>query len=355
VATAGACERYDVSDAHAVLAAPPVARREIRAKRGRVCFFAKVQSREELQRVEFYAQDVRALEELGYEVVTAVRPSELRVADVYVAWWWTWAFLPVSFAHVLGRPVIVTGVFDHWKYPTRPWAHRALHRYALGTAAANVFVSQLEYSQVPSELRVRNPRYAPLAIDGDVYHPGRLPREDFILTTAKMARGNGRRKCIEEIIRAVPLVRAIHPRVRFVMAGELDPAYPALTRELGVDDVIDFPGVVDREAKVRLMQRCQLYLQPSRFEGFGLAIAEAMACGAPIVTSDAGAVREVVGDHALFVNGEDPTSIADGVTALLAAPARQAELSAAGARRITAEFSFERHKRDWASILESVL
>ena len=324
-------------------------------RKRRACFFARVNSRDELRRVEFYAQDVRALEELGFEVTTAIRASELRPADVYVAWWWTWAFLPVALAHLLRRPVIVTGVFDAWKYPSRPLAHRLLHRFALSTAAANVFVSNLEFVEVPSSLHVRNPVYAPLAIDGDTYRPGDAGRDEMILTTAKMARGNGYRKCIEEIIRSVPLVRERHPGVRFVIAGEPSPEYPALAKELGVEDAIDFPGVVDRETKVRLMQRCRVYLQPSRFEGFGLAIAEAMACGAPIVTSDAGAVREVVGDAAVFVDGTSPSSIAAGVDALLSNPDRQARLSAEGRARITTQFSFERHKRDWASILESVL
>lgn len=324
-------------------------------RRPRACFFARVRTREELERVEFYAQDVRALQELGFEVLPVVRANELRPADVYVAWWWTWAFLPVSLAHVLRRPVIVTGVFDHWKYPSRPWAHRLLHRYALATAAANVFVSRLEYTQVPAQLTVRNPRYAPLAIDTEVYRPAAMPREPMILTTAKMARGNGRRKCIEEIIRAAPLVLARHPGVSFVMAGEVDPEYPALARALGVADSVHFLGVVDRDTKVSLMQRCCVYLQPSRFEGFGLAIAEAMACGAPIVTSDAGAIREVAGEEAVYVDGHEPQAIADEVNRLLEDPLRQEELSARGSERVAKQYSFERHKQDWSAILSSVL
>jgi glycosyltransferase involved in cell wall biosynthesis len=61
------------------------------------------------------------------------------------------------------------------------------------------------------------------------------------------------------------------------------------------------------------MRECTVYLQPTRYEGFGLAILEAMSCGAPVVTSARGAVPEVVGDTAILVDGTSPMAIADGV------------------------------------------
>jgi glycosyltransferase involved in cell wall biosynthesis len=323
--------------------------------RTRICFFARVRSRAELETVEFYAQDIRALEELGYEVHKAIRPSELRSADLYFVWWWTWAFLPTAFAALLRRPVIVTGVFDFWLYPKRSRPHRLLHRYALRSADANVFISRLEYEEVPEHLPVHNAQYIPLAIDTEIYRLGRTPRDEMVLTTAKMAHGNGVRKCIEEIIRSAPLVRKERPNVQFVLAGEPDQTYLDLVRALGAEEYVKFPGLVDHDTKVALMQRCQIYLQPTRFEGFGLAIAEAMACGAPVVTSAVGAVPEVVGDAAVFVDGESSSKIAAGVVRLLNDRALQMELSLRGRQRIESEFSFERHKAQWAAVIESVL
>ena len=323
--------------------------------RPRVCFFAQVRTREELQRVEFYAQDLRVFADLGFEVRTAIRPQELRSADLYFVWWWTWAFIPVAFAKTARRPVIVTGVFDYWLYPSRPLPHRLLHQYALRAAAANVFVSTFEHREVPQHLRVRNPQCVPLGIDTVIYRPGGLEREELVFTTAKMARGNGVRKCIAEIIRAAALVHRSRPNVRFVIAGEVDPIYVDLVREFEAGEYVHFPGVIARETKVALMQRCQVYLQPTRFEGFGLAIAEAMACGAPVVTSAQGAVPEVVGDAGVFVDGRSPEEIATGVVALLSDDCRRRDLSRRGRERVESRFSYDRHKREWAAVIESVL
>ena len=319
----------------------------------RLCFFAKVRFAEELNHVEFYAQDLRVLREMGCEVVRATQLRAIRPADLYVVWWWTWAAFPVFYARLLGRPVIVTGVFDYWKYPERSAVHRLLHRLALRFADANVFISRFEYDQIPRVLSVRHPRYIPLTIDTEIYRPGSTPRENFILTIAKMIGGNGVRKCIEEIVRAAPLIHQTHPELRFVVAGELDSRYPGLARELGADGYMEFPGVVDSGSKVDLMRRCRLYLQPTRFEGFGLAIAEAMACGAPVVTSSEGAVPEVVGDHAVFIDGYSPEAIAAGVNALLSDPGRQRALSQGGPDRIRDLFSYERHRREWTALIES--
>jgi hypothetical protein len=63
----------------------------------RICFFAKVDSPEVLERVNFYAQDIRILRELGYEVVVATRLKDIPFGcDLYYIWWWSWALLRVS-------------------------------------------------------------------------------------------------------------------------------------------------------------------------------------------------------------------------------------------------------------------
>jgi glycosyltransferase involved in cell wall biosynthesis len=90
---------------------------------------------------------------------------------------------------------------------------------------------------------------------------------------------------------------------------------------------------------------------PSLYEGFGLTALEALACGAPLVVSDRGALPEVVGDAAVVV---EPTM--DGVTAglrrVLADPALGARLRVAGPARAS-EFSWERTAAGWLAVLRS--
>lgn len=320
-----------------------------------VCFFAKVRDREALRRVEFYAQDIRILEELGYEVHIATRLSELRRADLYFVWWWTWAFFPVMYAILQRRPSLVTGTFDAWSFPDRPYVHRKMMQFALKHSRANVFVSQLEYNQVQSMLDVTNPRYSPHIVDSDIYFPSAAPREDFIFSVAWMNGLNAVRKCVPEIVRAAAIVVREYPHVRFIIAGEHGSYYPRISeiaQELGVADRIDFPGLITQQQKIEFMRRCKIYLQPSHYEGFGLAILEAMSCGAPIVTSPVGAVPEVVGDAARLVDGASPEDIAAGVKDLLDDSRLAAALGYQARERATALFPFERRKRELREIID---
>jgi glycosyltransferase involved in cell wall biosynthesis len=321
------------------------------------CFFAKVKDREILRRVEFYAQDIKILQDLGFEVRIATRLSEIRPADLYFVWWWTWAYFPVSIARMLRRPVVVTGVFDAWNFHRRPHPHRAMMRYALRHATANVFVSQLEYREMQSGFAVANPHYVPLTVDTDLYIPGSQSREHFILTIGWMQDRNAQRKSMPEVIRAAGKIYSMGHDLRFIIAGERGSYYPALlqlARDAGVADRVQFPGAISLEDKISLMQRCQIYLQPSRFEGFGLAILEAMSCGAPIVTSPAGAVREVVGDAAVMVDGTSPEAIADAVSGLLEDEDRRQALGRQARARAETLFPYGRRLTDLERLVQSI-
>ncbi len=323
-----------------------------------VVFFAKVPDPGMLQRVEFYAQDIRILKDLGCDLHIVTRPTELRPADLYFVWWWTWAVPPILMAHLTNRPALVTGTFDYWLYLKRPRWQQWLLRGALKHASSNIFVSELERRQVPARLTVRDPCYSPHIVDTEVYCPGGLREPNLVFTIAWTGRLNSWRKCIPEILRAAAKLLGSDPALRFLIAGEQGSHYPALmaqARELGIADRLSFLGTISRAEKIRLFQSCTVYLQPSRFEGFGLAILEAMSCGAPVVTSPAGAVPEVVGDSAVLVDGTSPAAIAEGVRNLLADSGLRAELGAAGRWRAQTLFNYRRRKRELGAILERTL
>jgi hypothetical protein len=229
--------------------------------------------------VEFYAQDMRILRDLGFDVQISTRLSERRPADFYLVWW-MWAFFAVWIARLLHRPIIVTDVFGARCFRRRPWLHQAQMRYALQHATANAFLSEMEQSEVRASL----------------------------------------------------------------VAGEHRSYYPKLAhlaRSSTAPDWIEFPGIVSLTEKLSLMQRCKVYLQPSRVEGFGLATFEAMSCSAPARTSGVGAVPEVVGDAARLVDGTSPGSIAEGLHCLLTHPGCRESLGARG--RARAEDLFPYH------------
>lgn len=76
-------------------------------------------------------------------------------------------------------------------------------------------------------------------------------------------------------------------------------------------------GFVPTEELVGLYNLAKVYVQPSLFEGFGLPVVEAMACGCPVVCTQEGALPEVVGENAIYVDAKDSKSIAAGIAKVL--------------------------------------
>jgi glycosyltransferase involved in cell wall biosynthesis len=108
----------------------------------------------------------------------------------------------------------------------------------------------------------------------------------------------------------------------------------------------DVRGYVPKEELVRLYQQAACLVFPSRYEGFGLPVVEAMACGTPVVAAPEKAMQEVAGDAAIFTD-----DLADGVRRALADRAR---LSAAGLERAK-RFSWRETARITADVYRSVL
>ena len=75
---------------------------------------------------------------------------------------------------------------------------------------------------------------------------------------------------------------------------------------------------------------------PSRYEGFGLPVLEAMACGTPVLSSSVSAIPEVAGDAATLVDPSDPEALADGLRRIVEDGALRSRLSKAGVERARA-------------------
>jgi glycosyl transferase family 1 len=93
---------------------------------------------------------------------------------------------------------------------------------------------------------------------------------------------------------------------------------------------------------------------PSRFEGFGLPLLEAMACGTPIVCSPIASIPEVAGDAALYVDPGDPPALARAALRLLDDDVLRARCTAAGRERV-GRFSFTDTARQTLAVFDEVL
>lgn len=168
-----------------------------------------------------------------------------------------------------------------------------------------------------------------------------LPEDACVLlAVGRLARQKG----IDLAIRALALVRDRHPDAQLVVLGEgpLRGELEALVRSLHLDEAVHLPGRVGDVTW--WYRRASVVVHPARWEGFGLALLEAMLCARPIVAAAVSAVPEIVvdGETGILVPPEDVDALAGAITSLLDDPARAAALGEAGAVRARAELSVAR-------------
>src|SRR5262249_45127489 len=147
-----------------------------------------------------------------------------------------------------------------------------------------------------------------------------------------------KRKGQDMLIRALPAIRRRCPDVLYAMIGEgWERVYlEGLVRQFDVADAVQFPGPAGDAEPVQCYQQGGLFALPNPrgdwdFEGFGIALIEAQACGKPVVAGLSGGTAETMkeAETGALVSCDTPEQLADVVCALLSDPARR---SAMGAR-----------------------
>lgn len=132
--------------------------------------------------------------------------------------------------------------------------------------------------------------------------------------------------------------------VRLRIVGPADPRYPeaaARAQALGLDPFITWDGYTSDEGLVKAYQNADVFVLLSLYEGFGLTVLEAMACGTPVVCSIRSSLPEVAGSAALMVDPADPNQAADAIVRVLDDGKLAAELREKGVRQ-AAKFSWAR-------------
>jgi glycosyltransferase involved in cell wall biosynthesis len=114
-----------------------------------------------------------------------------------------------------------------------------------------------------------------------------------------------------------------------------EPIFAAHARS-GVGEAARFLGSLGEEDLAVLYSHAAVFALPSLYEGFGLPVLEAMACGAPVVSSDAGPLPEIAGDAAVLLKPEDPTAWAASLRDVLTNTRLAGELRARGFERARA-------------------
>ena len=114
-----------------------------------------------------------------------------------------------------------------------------------------------------------------------------------------------------------------------------------LIKRLGIADKVKFVSGISTEQMVRYYAEAAIAVVPSVYEGFGLPAGEAMACGVPVVSTDGGALPEVVGGAGVIVPVKNVDALAEAIDSLLQDEPRRADLGLLARKRIEENFCWQ--------------
>ena len=151
-------------------------------------------------------------------------------------------------------------------------------------------------------------------------------------------------KNLASLVRAFAKVHEAVPSAVLRVIGPPDKRYPEafeLARELNILPHIDWHGYVDNAGLLAAYQQAAVLVLPSRYEGFGLPVVEAMACGTPVVCSNVSSLPEVAGDAALMADPGDASAFAEHIVNVLTRPELARGLREKGVAR-AAQFTWQK-------------
>jgi len=177
-------------------------------------------------------------------------------------------------------------------------------------------------------------------IDTDIFSPSpkanRLENRLLVVISRDTAV-----KGLRYLLEALAILRQKHNLELIVVAkGTDNSTTQKLISNLGIRDYVKFIDEIDTAELVNQYRLASLVVVPSTYEGFGLPAAEAMACGAPLVSTTAGALPEVVGDAGILVPSADTKALAKAISALMDNPNKRKHLSEMGRKRIVQMFNW---------------
>lgn len=284
-------------------------------------------------------------------------------------------FVPAHTLPILRRPGVRTVVTIHgveyeylpeYKNMLQAWYLPLSTRYAVAKADQIIAVSEFTKSQIVSRMGADKDKVSVVheGVDADFFG-SEVARSNRSRVFRKYGMGARYmafvgtimpRKNLAFMVRVYSRLAREDRELYFVIAGARGWMYQDVIDEIErsqAKDRILMTGRLDDKEMRAILQGASVYVQPSITEGFGLPVLEAMAAGVPVVSSNGGALPEVVGDAGLVIHGFDEDEWSLGISELLASKNQRSELVRRGRKRVS-EFDWERAGEKTLKILTNI-
>lgn len=281
----------------------------------------------------------------------------VRAADLVVGWFAGWHMvLPLAWARGLRTPsLLIVGGFDVAAMPEigygdqRRGVRRPIGRWVMRSATRLMTNSEFSRREAAKNTGIPAERFAVVhhGVPDPFGDPAAAGRRRCALTVGAVVRSNLQRKGHEAFVRAAALL----PDVEFVLVGGwVDDAIDHLRAVAGPN--VTFTGRIDDAGLVDHYRTAAVYVQPSRHEGFGMSVAEAMLGGCVPVATRAGALPEVVGGTGVYAESVEPEAVAAAVREALALGPAAGE---AARRRVLERFTIGQRREGLLGLVERAL
>ena len=243
------------------------------------------------------------------------------------------------------------------------WLHRLALQHATALTAVSASTAQylIQVQGVdPSKIVVIPNAIGPDLLSPNGYKVGTdllFGSRQILLAVGRLDAGE-RLKGLDKVILALPEVIKVVPELTFVIAGEGDDRQRLedLAKGLGVSDSVCFTGALSDEELVGLYKRCDVFVMPSKQEGFGIVFLEAMACSKPVIGGRHGGTPEIILDSVTgyLVDHNDIETLIDRISRLLGDAALRRRMGEAGRRRVEENYTFEPMRKRFIGLLTEV-
>ena len=225
--------------------------------------------------------------------------------------------------------------------------YRAAHRVIAVSDAVRAAIIRSGEADARKVVRLYNPVILPAEL-ARARKPSEPLRIGFV----------GRLEAVKDplsLVKAIALLPRLDAELIIVGEGTQREAIEEFTRSAGLERKVKLVGFQQQPAE--WLGRCHLYVQPSRSEGFGIAVVEAMACGLPVIVSNAGGMGELVEDgiNGWVISSTDPQSIASAIENAASLPPGELAAMGESGRSIRSRFEPSAYLKTLEDLYDGIL
>lgn len=283
------------------------------------------------------------------------RPDVVQVQSSDFQTFWESGFY-VGMCRLMHVPVVerLGGSFDYFYSASSPRA-RGVIRRLLQWPDALIVQSDYWRGFVANLGRTHAVNILPNWVADDFVNASLARPAERVCTCLFSAGSEAVRKGIDDVVAAAVALKAAHVNVRFRIVAATGDLAERIAKA-GISDIVELLGYVGREEMIELLRNTDVFLLPSRGEGFPNALVEAMATGLACVVTPVGSIPEITqGDAAILVPVKDPAALADAIARLATDSALRARIGAAALGAVRARYTeaavLPRLERVWRAVL----